>query len=95
MVQVARACGAVVAGLEATDEKLSLVEELGAVPVPARELNTADLREIGGGADAVIDLVGTRSTLAWGLDALRGGGRFWGVTRCVINNWRWRRTREC
>ncbi|MGH2735527.1 MAG: alcohol dehydrogenase catalytic domain-containing protein [Actinomycetota bacterium] len=83
MVQVARACGAVVAGLEVSDDKLSLVEDLGALPVAARDLEAVDLGDFGGGADAVIDLVGTRSTLGWGLGALRGGGRL-----CVLTTFR-------
>ncbi len=82
MVQVAASCGAAVAGLERTDDKLALVEAHGAFPVDARDLRTGagpDLKQFGGAADAVIDLVGTPDSLAWGLAHLRSGGRL-----CVL-----------
>ena len=74
MVQVARVCGATVAGLERTGEKLAFVETLGAIPVHFSDFS-ADLKELEGSADAVIDLVGTRESLRWGSDHLRMGGR--------------------
>jgi D-arabinose 1-dehydrogenase-like Zn-dependent alcohol dehydrogenase len=83
MIQVARACGATVAGLERTEDKLSLVEDLGALPVASHDLSAVDLKELEGGADAVIDLVGARETMAWGLGALRGGGKL-----CVLTTFR-------
>jgi D-arabinose 1-dehydrogenase-like Zn-dependent alcohol dehydrogenase len=82
MVQVARACGAEVVGIETSEAKLSLVEELGALPVPSDDL-AAVARKGFGDADAVIDLVGARATLAWGLSALRSGGRL-----CVLTTFR-------
>ena len=83
MVQAATACGATVAGLERTDDKLALVEEHGAIPVDSRGLGVGasgpDLKVLGGAADAVIDLVGTPESLGWGLEHLRSGGRL-----CVL-----------
>lgn len=78
MLQVAAACGARVAGLERTEDKLALVEELGALPVDSRDFRT-ELEALDGEADAVIDLVGTRDSLSWGLAHLSRGGRL-----CVL-----------
>jgi D-arabinose 1-dehydrogenase-like Zn-dependent alcohol dehydrogenase len=83
MVQVAAACGATVAGIERSDDKLSLVEEAGAIPVSASDMTTGGVDDLGGRVDAVIDLVGTRATLAWGRDALTTGGRL-----CVLTTFR-------
>jgi D-arabinose 1-dehydrogenase-like Zn-dependent alcohol dehydrogenase len=83
MIQVARACGATVAGLERTDDKLALVARLGATPVDSSDLAGVKLEEFDGEADAVVDLVGTSDTLAWGFSALRTGGRL-----CVLTTFR-------
>jgi len=83
MVQVARAFGAVVAGLERAPAKLALAAELGAIPLDSSDLSAVALEEFGGRADAVIDLVGTAETLAWGLDTLDVGGRM-----CVLTTFR-------
>jgi D-arabinose 1-dehydrogenase-like Zn-dependent alcohol dehydrogenase len=82
MVQVASLFGATVAGVDRTDDKLSLVEELGAIPVDSAGFN-ASLEELSGGADAVIDLVGSPLSLAWGLEHLRTGGKL-----CVLTTFR-------
>jgi D-arabinose 1-dehydrogenase-like Zn-dependent alcohol dehydrogenase len=74
MIQVAAACGARVAGLERTDEKLELVARLGAIPVESSDLS-AELDEFEGAADAIIDLVGTSESLTWSTEHLRTGGR--------------------
>jgi D-arabinose 1-dehydrogenase-like Zn-dependent alcohol dehydrogenase len=74
MIQVAAACGARVAGLERTDEKLGLVSRLGAIPVDSSDLS-AELDEFDGAADAIVDLVGTRQSLTWSMEHLRAGGR--------------------
>lgn len=74
MIQVAAACGARVAGLERSEEKLGLVERLGAIPVDSSDLS-ADLDEFDGDADAIVDLVGTRESLTWSIEHLRTGGR--------------------
>jgi D-arabinose 1-dehydrogenase-like Zn-dependent alcohol dehydrogenase len=79
MVQVARACGATVAGLERAEDKLPLIEDLGAIPIASADFGSADLTEVGGEVDAVVDLVGTTDSLTWGLGAMRTGGRL-----CVL-----------
>jgi propanol-preferring alcohol dehydrogenase len=83
MIQVARECGAEVAGLDLSEEKLVLIGELGATPVASRDLSAVSLEELGGHPDAVIDLVGTPETLSWGASVLGRGGRL-----CVLTTFR-------
>jgi D-arabinose 1-dehydrogenase-like Zn-dependent alcohol dehydrogenase len=83
MIQVAAACGATVAGLERTPDKLALIEELGALPIDSANLGSVRLEDFDGRADAVIDLVGSPETLAWAWDALAIGGRL-----CVLTTFR-------
>jgi D-arabinose 1-dehydrogenase-like Zn-dependent alcohol dehydrogenase len=71
LVQVARACGAEVTGLDRTEAKLELVERLGAAPVDSSDFGKAAVE----GADAVVDLVGSAESLGWALDQLGQGGR--------------------
>jgi D-arabinose 1-dehydrogenase-like Zn-dependent alcohol dehydrogenase len=77
MVQVAAAYGAEVAGLESVPDKLDYLQaELGVVPVRSSDFVTARLPQgWGGRADVVVDLVGSRESLGWGLASLAGGGR--------------------
>jgi propanol-preferring alcohol dehydrogenase len=76
MIQLARLYGGEVAGLEIAEEKLPAVEEVGATPVHARALDRLDPALWGKDRPSVvIDLVGQRETLAWGLQALAPGGR--------------------
>lgn len=76
MVQVARLFGGKVAGLDLTDEKLAVIEELGVTAYPAHDLDRLDPALWPSGTPTVvIDLVGTDTTLAWGLAALAPGGR--------------------
>jgi propanol-preferring alcohol dehydrogenase len=82
MVQVAAVCGASVAGVERSTEKLALVEKHGAEPVSAREMKSGTAG-LGGPVDAVIDLVGTPATLRWGWGVLTTGGRL-----CVLTTFR-------
>lgn len=79
LVQVAQTCGAVVAGLDRSDEKLRLVQELGATPVDSSRFEDVGLPDWEGVADAVVDLVGSAASLQWGLDHLGHGG-----TMCVL-----------
>jgi propanol-preferring alcohol dehydrogenase len=73
VVQVARLCGADVIGLETDAGKRGALEALG--------VHAADPGDAGEPApDVVIDLVGTRATLAWATDALGPGGRLVVVT---------------
>jgi propanol-preferring alcohol dehydrogenase len=76
MVQLARLYGAQVAGLEVAEEKLPAIEAAGALPVAWRAADRLDPALWGRERPSVvIDLVGQRETLAWGLGALAPGGR--------------------
>ena len=76
MIQIARLYGAEVAGLELAEAKLSAIEEAGALPVHSRAIDRLDPALWGRERPSVvIDLVGQRETLAWGLRALAPGGR--------------------
>jgi propanol-preferring alcohol dehydrogenase len=76
MVQVAGRRGAMVAGLDLTDEKLAEVERQGAIPIRSERFEDlgSDLFEQGP-PTVVVDLVGNRGSLSWGLAALGMGGR--------------------
>ena len=77
MVQVARAFGAQVAGLEATDEKLRhLEQELGVIAVDSSTFSTAELPpEWDGEADVIVDLLGSPTSLEWSSRHLASRGR--------------------
>ena len=76
MIQLARLYGAEVAGLEAAKGKLPSIEEAGGRPVHSRAIDRLDPALWGRARPSVvIDLVGQKETLAWGLRALGPGGR--------------------
>jgi D-arabinose 1-dehydrogenase-like Zn-dependent alcohol dehydrogenase len=77
MVQVARVCGADVAGLEAVPEKLRfLADELAVAAVDSAEFEAVALPpHWDGRADVVVDLLGTRESLTWAARALAPDGR--------------------
>jgi D-arabinose 1-dehydrogenase-like Zn-dependent alcohol dehydrogenase len=77
MVQMARHFAADVVGLEAGEEKLEIIRQLGAVAVPSASFDQipAIAQWAGRGPDVVIDLVGSRESLAWALRNLPLGGR--------------------
>jgi len=77
MVQVARAWGAEVAGLEATAGKLAYLEEaLEVAAVDSSDFGSAALPPgWGHGPDVIVDLLGTRASLEWSLRTLAPGGR--------------------
>jgi propanol-preferring alcohol dehydrogenase len=77
MVQIARLYAGEVAGLEANEQKLAMVEEVGGMPVHSAPIDKVDAGALWGGAGptVVIDLVGQPETLAWGFNALAPGGR--------------------
>lgn len=83
MVQVARATGAQVAGLELSEEKLPLIERYGGIPVLSRDFANLRIAAFDNEAEAVIDLVGSPQTLLWGLSHLAPGGRL-----CVLTTFR-------
>ncbi len=79
MVQMARLCGGRVLAADIGDDKLALAEKWGADEViDARRGELAQQVKTltdGSGADAVIDVVGSRQTLAAGIRALAVGGK--------------------
>jgi propanol-preferring alcohol dehydrogenase len=77
MVQVARACGAEVAGLEAVAAKLDFLErELGIGAVDSSDFSRASLPSAWGGrADVIVDLLGSPESLAWSAARLEPNGR--------------------
>lgn len=77
MVQVARLDGAEVVGLDVHQEKLALIEELGARPVASQDFSTLDPLALfeAGAPTVIVDFVGSEDSLAWGLAALAVGGR--------------------
>jgi propanol-preferring alcohol dehydrogenase len=77
MVEMAALFGAQVIGLEAHARKFDIVRRMGGMPVLSTSFDGLDVREVWGGGQptVVIDLVGSRASLSWGLRALALGGR--------------------
>jgi len=77
MLQMAALFGGVVAGLDVGDRKLAAIEELGAVAADSSDFDRLDAERLlpGGRPTVVIDLLGSRDSLAWAADALGSGGR--------------------
>lgn len=77
MVQMAAAFGARVAGLDVRDDKLALIERVGALAVDSSDFAAVDAGSIfsDGPPTVVIDLVGSAASLRWASDALGTGGR--------------------
>lgn len=77
MVQVALAWGGQVAGLEASPAKLAYLESaLGVAAIDSNDFARATLPPgWEGGADVVVDLLGSQASLEWSLGALAPGGR--------------------
>lgn len=76
MVQMARLFGGQVAGLEIAREKFPAIREAGGEPVDSADFAALDLTRVWGEPPSVvIDLVGSRRSLAWGLQSLATGGR--------------------
>ena len=80
LIQVALMQGARVFGIDRGDEKLELVESLGADPVDGDAVARGSKADLDDSLDAVVDLVGTEETLRWGLDRLGQGGRLCALT---------------
>jgi D-arabinose 1-dehydrogenase-like Zn-dependent alcohol dehydrogenase len=76
MVQVAKSYGAEVIALDIEQEKLVYLErELGMAAVDSSDFGRIDLPATWvGGADVVVDFVGTRASLEWGVSALGPNG---------------------
>ena len=82
MVEMARLFGAHVAGLEASESKFQAISVMGGTPVLSRSFDEVDLRKVWDTptATVVIDLLGTRESVTWGLKSLALGGRFVALT---------------
>src|SRR5690606_16840969 len=78
-VQSALAMGASrVFAIDLLKERTALAEKLGAIPVPARDVNpVAQITRMtdGEGTDAVIEAVGGSKTIQLAFELVRGGGR--------------------
>jgi D-arabinose 1-dehydrogenase-like Zn-dependent alcohol dehydrogenase len=80
MVQVVRGRGAEVAALDAAPAKLDwLRDELGVPAIESSEFAAASL-PWNGGADVVVDLVGSQASASWALGNLAPGGRLVALT---------------
>jgi len=77
MVAMAALFGGRVAGLDAHEAKFDAIRRMGGVPVISRSFDEVDLRSAFDGAPptVVIDLLGSRASLAWALTVLPLGGR--------------------
>lgn len=81
MIQVASLHAAEVAGLEVEDDKLGLIAELGAVPIRSDTLpDLAPEIFAGNRPSVIVDLVGTKASMRWSLEALDVGGRLVALT---------------
>ena len=77
-VQIAKLCGARVFVADRKEKALRLAEEFGAdVLIEANKSPLDRIRETtkGKGVDAVIEIVGSKESLAWSLPSLKKGGR--------------------
>lgn len=77
MIEMAALFGGRVAGLEAGDTKFDAIRRMGGTPILSASFDAIDLTSAWGAdqADVVIDLLGSRASLAWGMGALALGGR--------------------
>jgi propanol-preferring alcohol dehydrogenase len=77
MIAMAALFGGQVAGLEAHESKFDSIRQMGGVPVISRSFDDIDLRPVWGSdkPSVVIDLLGSRGSLAWALTSLPLGGR--------------------
>ena len=62
---------------------MALVEGFGAAAVDSSDFEAVALEDFDGRADAIIDLVGTRESLTWGLSRLATGGSI-----CMLTTFR-------
>jgi propanol-preferring alcohol dehydrogenase len=77
MIEMAALFGGQVAGLEASESKFEAIRRMGGAPVLSRSFDDIDLTSVWGEnhATVVIDLLGSRASLAWGMKSLAVGGR--------------------
>jgi propanol-preferring alcohol dehydrogenase len=77
MVEMAAFFGASVVGLESVETKFEAIQKMGGTPLLSRSFTGIDLTPAWGGdpPTVVIDLLGSRSSLEWGMNTLALGGR--------------------
>jgi D-arabinose 1-dehydrogenase-like Zn-dependent alcohol dehydrogenase len=77
MVEMAVLFGGRVAGLEASESKFDAIRRMGGTPVRSQSFDRIDLTPAWGAEPptVVIDLLGSRASLAWGMNVLALGGR--------------------
>jgi propanol-preferring alcohol dehydrogenase len=77
MVEMAALFGGRVAGLETAENKFPAIQQMGGVPIQSRSFDDIDLRPAWNGEapTVVIDLLGSRASVAWALKVLPLGGR--------------------
>ena len=77
MIEMAALFGGQVAGLEASESKFATIRRMGGTPLLSRSFEAIDLASVWGEDDAtvVIDLLGSRASLGWGMKSLALGGR--------------------
>ena len=77
MMEMAALFGGRVAGLEPSESKFDAIRRMGGTPVVSSSFEAVDLKPALGDdtATVVIDLLGTRASLAWGMKVLALGGR--------------------
>ena len=77
MVEMACLFGGRVAGLDASERKFDAIRHMGGTPIRSASFEAIDLTPAWGPAPptVVIDLLGTRASLTWGLNTLGLGGR--------------------
>jgi propanol-preferring alcohol dehydrogenase len=82
MVEMAALFGAQVAGLESSESKFDVIQQMGGDPVLSRSFGGIELPRAWDGRlpDVVIDLVGSKDSLRWALSSLSTGGRFVALT---------------
>jgi D-arabinose 1-dehydrogenase-like Zn-dependent alcohol dehydrogenase len=82
MVAMAALFGASVVGLEASETKFEAIQESGGVALLSRSFEAIDLKPAWGSdpPTVVIDLLGSRASLEWGVKTLGIGGRLVALT---------------
>jgi propanol-preferring alcohol dehydrogenase len=82
MVEMAALFGASVAGLDVSETKFEAIRRMGATPIDSQSFDRIDLTAAWGQdrPTVVIDLLGSRDSLAWGIKTLALGGRHVALT---------------
>jgi D-arabinose 1-dehydrogenase-like Zn-dependent alcohol dehydrogenase len=77
MVEMAALFGAQVAGLEVSESKFDVIQQMGGIPVLSRSFRDIELPVTWDrhAPEVVIDLVGSKESLTWAVSSLSAGGR--------------------